>query len=177
MPLNTKSPGVRRILEEAKEIQADPSVDFTAAPSEVFDIPGFQADDRKTCLTGILPHADNSLGTGTGYCCSYCTCIVMDILLERCLNYLSGILYACGGILYTELICSRHFTIRGPPGSDFEGGRFHGRITLPSQYPFKPPSFRFSHLNGRFEVSPESAIIHSFPLRNPFVSFLCDLRV
>jgi hypothetical protein len=67
MPLNTKSPGVRRILEEAKEIQADPSVDFTAAPSEVFDIPGFQADDRKTCLTGILPHTDNSLGTGTGY--------------------------------------------------------------------------------------------------------------
>lgn len=35
MPLNTKSPGVRRILEEAKEIQADPSVDFTASPSEV----------------------------------------------------------------------------------------------------------------------------------------------
>jgi len=35
MPLNTKSPGVRRILEEAKEIQADPSADFVAAPSEV----------------------------------------------------------------------------------------------------------------------------------------------
>jgi hypothetical protein len=35
MGLNTKSPGVRRILEEAKEIQADPSVDFVAAPSEV----------------------------------------------------------------------------------------------------------------------------------------------
>lgn len=39
MPLNTKSPGVRRILEEAKEIQADPSADFVASPSEenVFD--------------------------------------------------------------------------------------------------------------------------------------------
>jgi len=35
MGLNTKSPGVRRILEEAKEIQAEPSVDFVAAPSEV----------------------------------------------------------------------------------------------------------------------------------------------
>jgi hypothetical protein len=35
MGLNTKSPGVRRILEEAKEIQSDPSVDFVAAPSEV----------------------------------------------------------------------------------------------------------------------------------------------
>jgi len=36
MPLNTKSPGVRRILEEAKEIQSDPSADFVASPSEVF---------------------------------------------------------------------------------------------------------------------------------------------
>lgn len=27
-----------------------------------------------------------------------------------------------------------HFTIRGPPDSDFAGGRYHGRILLPSQY-------------------------------------------
>lgn len=27
-----------------------------------------------------------------------------------------------------------HFTIRGPPDSDFDGGRYHGRILLPSQY-------------------------------------------
>jgi hypothetical protein len=39
MGLNTKSPGVRRILEEAKEIQADPSVDFVAGPSEVNNPP------------------------------------------------------------------------------------------------------------------------------------------
>jgi hypothetical protein len=39
MPLNTKSLGVRRILEEAKEIQAEPSVDFVAAPSEVSSRP------------------------------------------------------------------------------------------------------------------------------------------
>ena len=38
MSLNTKSPGVRRILEEAKEIQADPSADFVATPSEVLPL-------------------------------------------------------------------------------------------------------------------------------------------
>jgi ubiquitin-conjugating enzyme E2 J1 len=32
-----------------------------------------------------------------------------------------------------------HFTLRGAPGTDFEGGRYHGRILLPSDYPFKPP--------------------------------------
>jgi hypothetical protein len=32
-----------------------------------------------------------------------------------------------------------HFTIKGPPDSPFEGGRYHGRILLPSEYPYKPP--------------------------------------
>ena len=33
-----------------------------------------------------------------------------------------------------------HFTIRGPEGTEFEGGFYHGRIVLPSEYPMKPPS-------------------------------------
>lgn len=36
-----------------------------------------------------------------------------------------------------------HFTIRGPAGSDFEGGVYHGRILLPPDYPFKPPNIIF----------------------------------
>lgn len=33
-----------------------------------------------------------------------------------------------------------HFTIRGPRETPFEGGIYHGRIVLPSEYPFKPPN-------------------------------------
>src|SRR5277367_2139331 len=55
MPLNTKSPGVRRILEEAKEIQSDPSIDFVASPSEVSPPLRPVSNSRKTCLTGNLP--------------------------------------------------------------------------------------------------------------------------
>lgn len=33
-----------------------------------------------------------------------------------------------------------HFTIRGPPGTEFEGGCYHGRILLPSRYPMQPPN-------------------------------------
>lgn len=33
-----------------------------------------------------------------------------------------------------------HFTIRGPPDTEFEGGIYHGRIILPSEYPMKPPN-------------------------------------
>lgn len=33
-----------------------------------------------------------------------------------------------------------HFTMRGPQSSEFEGGIYHGRILLPTQYPMKPPN-------------------------------------
>ncbi|EMR10378.1 hypothetical protein PNEG_01630 [Pneumocystis murina B123] len=56
-----------------------------------------------------------------------------------------------------------HFTIRGVPGSEFNGGRYHGKIFLPPQYPFRPPSFRFCHENGRFSVNKDICLnISSF---------------
>ncbi|KAM5256247.1 ubiquitin-conjugating enzyme E2 J1 isoform 2-T2 [Ctenodactylus gundi] len=45
-----------------------------------------------------------------------------------------------------------HFTVRGPPDSDFDGGVYHGRIILPPEYPMKPPSIILLTANGRFEV-------------------------
>ncbi|CAD7702444.1 unnamed protein product [Ostreobium quekettii] len=45
-----------------------------------------------------------------------------------------------------------HFVIRGPPDTAFEGGMYHGRILLPPDYPFKPPSFIMLSKNGRFET-------------------------
>lgn len=33
-----------------------------------------------------------------------------------------------------------HFTVRGPPLSDFSTGVYHGRILLPPDYPMKPPN-------------------------------------
>ncbi|KAK9816793.1 hypothetical protein WJX72_005172 [[Myrmecia] bisecta] len=45
-----------------------------------------------------------------------------------------------------------HFAIRGPPDTEFEGGIYHGRILLPPEYPFKPPSFLMLTPNGRFET-------------------------
>jgi ubiquitin-protein ligase len=45
-----------------------------------------------------------------------------------------------------------HFTIRGPEDSEFENGIYHGRIVLPPQYPYKPPSIYFLTPNGRFEL-------------------------
>ena len=46
-----------------------------------------------------------------------------------------------------------HFTIRGPTQTEFEGGIYHGKITLPNDYPFAPPSIYFFTPNGRFALN------------------------
>jgi len=51
-----------------------------------------------------------------------------------------------------ENIFEWQFAIRGPRDTEFEGGIYHGRIQLPSEYPFKPPSFVLLSPNGRFET-------------------------
>merc|ERR1711871_1035616 len=45
-----------------------------------------------------------------------------------------------------------HFSITGPPDTAFSGGRYHGRIILPKDYPFKPPNIVLLTPNGRFAV-------------------------
>ena len=45
-----------------------------------------------------------------------------------------------------------HFVLRGPPGTAFEGGLYHGRILLPPDYPLKPPNIMFLTPNGRFQI-------------------------
>ncbi|KAL2921179.1 Ubiquitin-conjugating enzyme E2 32 [Bienertia sinuspersici] len=82
---NLKNPAVKRILQEVKEMQSNPSDDFMSLPLE-------------------------------------------------------------------ENIFEWQFAIRGPCDTEFEGGVYHGRIQLPSDYPFKPPSFMLLTPNGRFET-------------------------
>lgn len=46
-----------------------------------------------------------------------------------------------------------HCTLRGPDGTEFEGGLYHFRIVLPAEYPFRPPSIMMLTPNGRFELN------------------------
>ena len=54
-----------------------------------------------------------------------------------------------------------HCTLRGTPGTEFEGGLYHFRILLPSEYPFRPPSIMMLTPNGRFELNTKVSIIAS----------------
>ncbi|CAE6193212.1 unnamed protein product [Arabidopsis arenosa] len=83
---NRKNPAVKRILQEVKEMQANPCDDFMSLPLE-------------------------------------------------------------------ENIFEWQFAIRGPSDTEFEGGIYHGRIQLPADYPFKPPSFMLLTPSGRFEIN------------------------
>jgi ubiquitin-conjugating enzyme E2 J1 len=46
-----------------------------------------------------------------------------------------------------------HFTLRGPPDTNFEEGLYHGRIEFSYDYPFKPPDIYFLTPNGRYETN------------------------
>lgn len=54
-----------------------------------------------------------------------------------------------------------HFTIRGASDTDFEGGIYHGKILLSSEYPFKPPDIMFLTPNGRFETNTKLCLSFS----------------
>ena len=42
-----------------------------------------------------------------------------------------------------------HFTLLGPTDSVYEGGRYHGKIQFPPDYPFSPPSLQFLTVHRR----------------------------
>ena len=79
-----------------------------------------------------------------------------------------------------------HFTIRGPPDTEFEGGVYHGRIILPPEYPFRPPDIMFMTPNGRFSTGmkicltissyhPEHWQVRRLCHRNPVIRIRCSL--
>ena len=43
-----------------------------------------------------------------------------------------------------------HYCLEGAAGTEYEGGCYHGKITFPTQYPYKPPSIQMLTPNGRF---------------------------
>ena len=56
-----------------------------------------------------------------------------------------------------------HFTLRGPPSTAFASGLYHGRILLPSNYPFRPPDVVLLTPSGRFETGKKICLsISSF---------------
>ncbi|ELW59130.1 Ubiquitin-conjugating enzyme E2 J1 [Tupaia chinensis] len=61
-----------------------------------------------------------------------------------------------------------HFTVRGPPDSDFDGGVYHGRIVLPPEYPMKPPSIILltAEVNSSGKTVTEADLNHSFSLND-----------
>jgi ubiquitin-conjugating enzyme E2 J2 len=46
-----------------------------------------------------------------------------------------------------------HYVLFGTPGSDYDGGCYHGKVVFPPQYPFKPPAITMCTPSGRFAVN------------------------
>ena len=60
-----------------------------------------------------------------------------------------------GETFYTQPLASNkykwHFTLKGVPGSVYEGGLYHGLLDLPENYPLAPPNIYFHNPSGRYQ--------------------------
>lgn len=48
----------------------------------------------------------------------------------------------------------RHFVLAGLPDTPYDGGIYYGHLSVPTVYPFAPPSICIVTPNGRFKVLP-----------------------
>ncbi|XP_076329833.1 ubiquitin-conjugating enzyme E2 J2-like isoform X1 [Tachypleus tridentatus] len=46
-----------------------------------------------------------------------------------------------------------HYVVKGPEGTSYEGGLYHGKLVFPGEFPFKPPSIYMITPNGRFKCN------------------------
>ena len=68
-----------------------------------------------------------------------------------------------------------HFTIRGPSETPFESGIYHGRILLPSDYPFKPPNIVFLTVTNDLALTEYNYIVGTFEESIYYIYFkLCN---
>ena len=58
-----------------------------------------------------------------------------------------------------------HYVLTGDKASDHAGGTFHGKVTFPSQYPFRPPDVVMVTPSGRF--APNTRICMSMTSFHP----------
>lgn len=68
-----------------------------------------------------------------------------------------------------------HFTVQGPPSTDFEGGVYHGRILLPPEYPMKPPNIILLTVSKFF--IPGIFSISNKKYTNCIISFFSQMAV
>ena len=54
-----------------------------------------------------------------------------------------------------------HFLFYGPAESPYAGGCYHGALTFPKEYPYKPPSIRMITPNGRFKPNAKICMNYS----------------
>lgn len=46
-------------------------------------------------------------------------------------------------------LCLRHYVVTGPENTPYTGGKYHGKLVFPPDFPYKPPSIYMITPNGR----------------------------
>lgn len=121
--LNHRSPAVKRILQEMKEMRelmdSSPDTPFAAEPleSDIFHWQFVIKGEAEALTT----HDELPISQGR---------------VAHC-----GLGHSVHALQWSLRIVSHPVLPAGAPSTEFENGIYHGRIILPPDYPFKAPSF------------------------------------
>lgn len=118
---NPNLPSVKRILQETRELELEPSDQFRAAPLE----------DNLFEWHFTVRGPDGTPFEG-----------------GRCARGAQRTLQRARPRAWLSPSCSQPWQRRTP----LLRGRYHGRLLMPADYPFKPPTIMMLTPNGRFEV-------------------------
>lgn len=131
--VNMRSPTIKRILQEMKEIKQamadEPDACPFAAEGEFYFI-----------VVCVLCTGISTMGS---LCTEFVSIRVHVAMCHCCFGSGHQPGHECA-IMFAALeddVYQWCFCIRGPADSPFSKGIYHGRILLPPEYPFKPPSF------------------------------------
>ena len=51
------------------------------------------------------------------------------------------------------LLAFRHYVVKGPENTPYEGGFYHGKLIFPKEFPFRPPRILMLTPSGRFKTN------------------------
>ena len=52
-----------------------------------------------------------------------------------------------------QLLFLRHYVVKGPENTPYDGGFYHGKLIFPKEFPFRPPRILMITPNGRFKTN------------------------
>jgi ubiquitin-conjugating enzyme E2 J2 len=75
--------------------------------------------------------------------------VVAEPLASNILEWYASNVATHAKVKKTHFLPLRHYVVTGPENTPYTGGKYHGKLVFPPDFPYKPPSIYMITPNGR----------------------------